>query len=159
MKADTLRNQMKDEVLQAMAYARDPLDSQPMTNGAGSRTEYVASHYHERLLKEQKEREQEINWLRVELAEVEEQIALYEAVLRSLNEAEALLVWLHYNEELSFSRIAEMNKSSDVPWKQSVSAMKHMNVNILRKANDVLRPFFPTVSDVCDSGRKQEVSI
>ncbi len=158
MKADTLRKQLNDEVIQAMAYAQDPLDGQPMANGTGSRTEYVALHYQERLLNEQKEREREVNWLRVELAEVEEQIALHDAVLRSLNEAELLLVWLHYNEGFSFSRIAETNKSSDVPWKQSVNTMKRMNSNILRKVNDVLQPFFPAASEDCNSVRKQGFS-
>jgi hypothetical protein len=84
--------QLHDDVVQAMAYSCPPLDGQPMWNGTGSQTEYVALHYQERLLKEQREHERETNWLRVELAEVEEQIALYNAVLRILSEAEIQFV-------------------------------------------------------------------
>jgi hypothetical protein len=143
VKAETLRNQLSDEMIQSMTLERRPLDELPAASGNGSRTEYVALHYQEHLIEEQQEREREISWLRAEMAEVEEKVALYDAVMGSLSEAEVFLVRLHYDEALSFPRIAEMNTLSDIPWIQSVSTMKRMNANILRKVNEVLGPSLP----------------
>lgn len=146
-KAEAFQARLAEEKIQDMSLARQPPDGLPTGGGQGSQTEYIALHYREQIQKEQRQCELEITRLRTELVEVEGNIALYAAVMKSLSEVEGILVRLHYDEGLSFSRIAELDALPNDPGLHSVSTLKRMNNHILRKVDKALSPL-PTYSRI-----------
>lgn len=81
-----------------------------------------------------------IDALQEELIRIKCSAALYDAVMKCLSELEVRFVQLHYDEGLSFTKIAERELLPGAQTMFANSTLRRMNTAILKKVDEALCP-------------------
>lgn len=129
-----------DDIIESMALGKRLLDGMPKSRNYGSSTEYIAMRYHGHLHKEAASYEARINGLKSEIRGLKTQLALYEAVMASLNERETQFVALYYDQDMSYAHLSETCILPNSQTYYSISTLRRMNQAILRKADEIIQP-------------------
>ncbi len=130
-----------EQKISEMSLGRGPMDGLPKPENRGSITEYVALHYQEEFNQTTRA---EVAQLRAELDSVEYNLSIYRAGMASMNELEQAFIRLHYDEQLSYVKLAtRMILPGDPNTQLSVSTLKRMNHAVLEKLSMALGPQIP----------------
>lgn len=140
----TLKQSLKEniedtnEMIESMVFG-NPNDGMPRSHNHGSQTEYVAHHYEDEMKHGLDEMRSAIARACTDLWKVQNDLAVYGAVLLSLTCIERSFVHLHYDEGHSMNKIAGMDLGKDGKDIYSAKTISRLNRTLLAKINAALR--------------------
>ena len=113
------------------------MDDLPHGINQNSKIEYTAFEVSVLLEKEESERKEEIQRLYIELASVNEYIALYDAVYAGLTTSEKWIITQYYENKISFEEIALILEKEGKP--VSKSTIRRKKLKLVEKVNILLK--------------------
>ena len=125
------------QLIESMQLRARLMDDLPHGINQNSKIEYTAFEVSVLLEKEESERKEEIQRLYIELASVNEYIALYDAVYAGVTTSEKWIITQYYENKISFEEIALILEKEGKP--VSKSTIRRKKLKLVEKVNILLK--------------------